>query len=460
MENIKISFLTKAFTLVELIIVITILAILSTIGFMSYQSYTIDARDGKRKRDISEIRNGLEIYETKNSILPEPDEKVIYVISGSLNQTIALQGFLGKEVQKLLRTTGEIKDAKDNFYYTYTTDSNRKKYELLTYLENNLTYNNNLNQVYAGFDYSLRNPYVLGNYVVFFSGITNNPLQESILTSTGKLDLTTTNGLYKIISTGSGITTATGTELGKIIETITKTTISPGGNTSINAICGTANGTTIASIPTTNLCGDGTIPTVSGTGPWTWICLGSGNPIGTNANCSANKILSVGSIVAQSGSETALYAGIYTGGHGKTIWVANNTDISLQWKLTRTSTTNASSVTDGRLNTGTFNTNHPASNYCQNLVRAGYSDWYLPASDANVVGTISDCGSKSGELQFLYCQHKGNGSQSLLGFSEIPYWASTEDGANVARQLYFQSGNRTSSRKDASYYFRCIRVAD
>jgi prepilin-type N-terminal cleavage/methylation domain-containing protein len=43
---------TKAFTLVELIIVITILAILATIGFLSYQSYILDARDGKR---ISEL---------------------------------------------------------------------------------------------------------------------------------------------------------------------------------------------------------------------------------------------------------------------------------------------------------------------------------------------------------------------------------------------------------------------
>ncbi|MDD4151644.1 MAG: prepilin-type N-terminal cleavage/methylation domain-containing protein, partial [Candidatus Gracilibacteria bacterium] len=46
------SYKIKAFTLVELIIVITILAILATIGFMSFQTYTLDARDGKRKRDL------------------------------------------------------------------------------------------------------------------------------------------------------------------------------------------------------------------------------------------------------------------------------------------------------------------------------------------------------------------------------------------------------------------------
>lgn len=459
-KNVKQFFSFKAFTLVELIIVITILAILATIWFMSYQSYTIDARDSKRKRDISEIRNWLEIYETKNWILPEPDEKVIYVISWSLNQTIALQWFLWKEVQKLLRVTWEIKDAKDNFYYTYTTDANRKKYELLTYLENNITYNNNLNQVYAWLDYNTRYPYILWNYVVFFSWVTNIPLQESILTSTWNLDLATTTWLYKIMVTWSWIITATWTELWNMVQTITKTVINSWWNTTINAVCWTVNWTTLASIPTTNLCWDWTTPSVLWTWPWTWVCIGSWNPIWTNANCSANKTLSVWNIAAQSGSETALYAGVYTWWHWKTIWVANHWDINLEWKLTRTSTSNSSSVIDWRLNTGTFDSNHPASNYCQNLVWAWYSDWYLPASAASAVGTISNCWSKTWELQFLYCQHKWSWSQSLLWFSASPYWSSTEDGVDIARQIYFQSGNWTASWKNAWYYFRCVRVAD
>jgi prepilin-type N-terminal cleavage/methylation domain-containing protein len=67
----------QAFTLVELIIVITILAILATIGFMSFQSYTLDARDSKRKRDLSTLRNGLEIYQAKKVTLPMPDNYAI-----------------------------------------------------------------------------------------------------------------------------------------------------------------------------------------------------------------------------------------------------------------------------------------------------------------------------------------------------------------------------------------------
>jgi parallel beta-helix repeat protein len=53
----------------------------------------------------------------------------------------------------------------------------------------------------------------------------------------------------------------------------------------VNGICGTANGTTVASKPTTNLCSTGTSSTVSGTGPWTWSCAGRNG--GATASCSA-----------------------------------------------------------------------------------------------------------------------------------------------------------------------------
>ncbi|MFA5013366.1 MAG: hypothetical protein WC520_02255 [Candidatus Paceibacterota bacterium] len=59
----------------------------------------------------------------------------------------------------------------------------------------------------------------------------------------------------------------------------------PGGG--IDGACGSANGTTVATKPTTNLCSAGTASIVNGSGPWTWVCNGSGG--GTNATCSANK---------------------------------------------------------------------------------------------------------------------------------------------------------------------------
>lgn len=53
-----------------------------------------------------------------------------------------------------------------------------------------------------------------------------------------------------------------------------------------NGVCGSSNGANLISIPTTNLCKSGTASAVSGTGPWTWTCSGSSG--GTTASCSAN----------------------------------------------------------------------------------------------------------------------------------------------------------------------------
>ena len=60
----------KAFTLVELIVVITILAILGTIAFISLGSYTGDARNAKRTDGISKIATSIEnaLIDGKNAI--------------------------------------------------------------------------------------------------------------------------------------------------------------------------------------------------------------------------------------------------------------------------------------------------------------------------------------------------------------------------------------------------------
>jgi len=52
----------KAFTLVELIVVITILAILGTIAFISLQGYSADARNTKRTSDTSSLAEKILTY--------------------------------------------------------------------------------------------------------------------------------------------------------------------------------------------------------------------------------------------------------------------------------------------------------------------------------------------------------------------------------------------------------------
>ncbi|MDD3145415.1 MAG: leucine-rich repeat domain-containing protein [Candidatus Gracilibacteria bacterium] len=67
MYHLKIK--VKAFTLVELIVVITILAILGTIAFINLQGYSTGARDSKRISDINNIQKKITIELSKGTLL-------------------------------------------------------------------------------------------------------------------------------------------------------------------------------------------------------------------------------------------------------------------------------------------------------------------------------------------------------------------------------------------------------
>lgn len=60
----------RGFTLIELLIVISIIAILSVIGIIVYTSVTVKARDARRKLDLQNIAQALEVYYQKNGQYP------------------------------------------------------------------------------------------------------------------------------------------------------------------------------------------------------------------------------------------------------------------------------------------------------------------------------------------------------------------------------------------------------
>src|SRR5204863_10057517 len=70
----------------------------------------------------------------------------------------------------------------------------------------------------------------------------------------------------------------------------------------VSGVCGSANGTTVSSAPSTNLCSAGTASSVAGSGPWTWSCGGSNG--GTSASCSASVTVSGGGSTPPSGGST------------------------------------------------------------------------------------------------------------------------------------------------------------
>jgi len=66
----------KAFTLVELLVVMTVLSILATISFIYFFNSFAETRDSSRLSDLNNMVTNLELYYTQESKLPIPDTPV------------------------------------------------------------------------------------------------------------------------------------------------------------------------------------------------------------------------------------------------------------------------------------------------------------------------------------------------------------------------------------------------
>lgn len=122
----------KAFTLIELIVVITILSILWTIAFISFKWYSTQARDSKRITEISSLNNSLWIYLAKKWTLPEP-ESSIRVAYGSEEMTI--QWEMGENVLSQISASQNFKDPSSLDYYFYSINSSKNWYDVFALLE-------------------------------------------------------------------------------------------------------------------------------------------------------------------------------------------------------------------------------------------------------------------------------------------------------------------------------------
>ena len=124
----------KAFTLVELIVVITILAILGTIAFISLQWYSANARDSVRIANLTNMSKGLSILVVKDSDLPEPSGNITTItLSGS---TLMTQWEMTQAMaEQNLKMTGDIVDPVDWSNPIYSLATNKKKFQIALFLE-------------------------------------------------------------------------------------------------------------------------------------------------------------------------------------------------------------------------------------------------------------------------------------------------------------------------------------
>ena len=123
----------KAFTLVELIVVITIISILGTIAFISLQWYNIDARNSNRVTDIKSVETSLELFVLDTSKYPIPDSYTGVTLSWELLWYAwdIDDGIL----VNLWRLSNIPKDPKNWNNISYSTTYSRSEYQLKYELE-------------------------------------------------------------------------------------------------------------------------------------------------------------------------------------------------------------------------------------------------------------------------------------------------------------------------------------
>ncbi len=203
-----------AFTLVELIVVVTILWILATIGFVSYSGYITGARDSNRYAQITKLSDALQTYATSKS-LPLPDEKIDIRAQG---KTIAHQGYAGVNVLETINYTNGGIDPKDNRHFSYYLSKDRKKMQLLTFMEEKpkttAIHSLPFSQSYAN-TYEYRYPKTYGNKLGILISAENTtlniPAQEIPANKgAGQLDISNATETYNALIDTSTNTTYTG----------------------------------------------------------------------------------------------------------------------------------------------------------------------------------------------------------------------------------------------------------
>lgn len=94
----------KAFTLIEILVVVTIISLLAAGAYVNYSSINNKSFDEKRKADIEQIRMALEMYYNNNSTYPP-----------TLPSNSLIDGAGRVYLNKI------PKDPKYNNFYSYTT---------------------------------------------------------------------------------------------------------------------------------------------------------------------------------------------------------------------------------------------------------------------------------------------------------------------------------------------------
>jgi len=188
----------KAFTFVELIVVLVIIAILSTIWFTVYESYLSSWRDTNRVLQLKDINSGLSIYGTKSK-LPLPEGAISITAWSNI---ISYQWNLSSKIIKAISYNGWWKDPDFDVYPVYTLSSSKRDFQLMTFVEDaeTLLLQAPIDSVNADVNYSVLFPKVIWSPLgTILDSSTQDPLQDSeTLVTNGSYDILTWTGELRV----------------------------------------------------------------------------------------------------------------------------------------------------------------------------------------------------------------------------------------------------------------------
>mgnify|MGYP001606903980 FL=1 len=84
----------RAFTLIELLVTIAIIAILSSITIVTFNGQSAKARDARRKSDLANLQQAIEMYYEDNGAYPTTDG-FIDIPSGTLATELVGKNYIG-----------------------------------------------------------------------------------------------------------------------------------------------------------------------------------------------------------------------------------------------------------------------------------------------------------------------------------------------------------------------------
>lgn len=148
----------RAFTLIEILVVITIIAVMLAAGAVTYSSVTKKSRDAKRRSDMGQIQQALELFRSDTMEYPSCGGATLQDAT-CLQAAVAANGTPFSEYMNA--SPADPKTSSGFMYYYYRP--NPSTYYLTSFLESDIspgvvTGCPTLEGPYGSYQYCVRNP--------------------------------------------------------------------------------------------------------------------------------------------------------------------------------------------------------------------------------------------------------------------------------------------------------------